>query len=854
MSVELGEEAAKRIAPGAVQRLREVIGEVRGREVFFAGALNDQGLVERVRVCARGHEDAVPAFMESLDTGDVVLHNHPTGDLAPSDADLDLSSLFGFYGHGAYIVDNDVARVYVVVEPFLERSKHTLNFSELAGFIGPESRLSKLLPQFEVRPQQAEMMRSAAAAFNTNAIAVIEAPTGVGKTVAYLIPAILWAVRNRERVVISTRTINLQEQIVFKDLPLLERCLNEKFRAVLVKGRSNYLCRRRLQRALSEASLFEDRADQESLMAIDEWARKTQDGSLSDLPFVPKRDLWERVCSESDTCRFMQCPLQRECFFSKARREIAKADLLVVNHHMLFSDLAIKKELGNFSSLAVLPAYRRVVFDEAHSIEDSATEYFGVEATRNGAVNLLGRFIRSEKGHERGLLPYLKLKLMMEAAYAPRNSLDAIFKLIDNSLLPAIASAREALTTAFEAVRSLVSERCGQIGRDIKWRLTPAVLADPALRDIHLVYMLPAVEETLNCAKLTTGLARNLKELGAPPGERESPVLPEIMQLNAYRERLERLAGALAEGTSETLEPNTVRWVEIDAKDKRIVRIVRCPLEIGKPLAEWVYANLKTVVMTSATLTVGGRFDYLFSRIGLDQVTGRPIQATALDSPFDFQRQALLCIPTDIPEPTDGAYLDETVDHLREALSITKGHAFILFTSFYALDHAYKKLEAELKAAGIVPLRQGDASRTHLLERFRRDVSSTLFATDSFWEGVDVAGEALQCVIVPRLPFRVPTEPVLEARAEAIEAAGGNSFTQYTAPLAVIKFRQGFGRLIRRKTDWGAIVVLDRRIVTKHYGRTFLRSLPGLRVVKGPRQGVYLSLRKFFEQRSKGSP
>jgi ATP-dependent DNA helicase DinG len=853
MAKTIGQNAEQRIAGDAARAMVAAIEEVGGREVFFAGTLNAEGVVIRARVWARGTEGAVPAVMEGLKKGEVVIHNHPGGNIAPSDADLQLASIFGFNGHGVYIVDNAVTRVYAVVEPFLDHDRKPLDVDELAAFLKPGTRLARSLDHFEVRPQQVEMMKHVARAFNDNGIAVVEAPTGVGKTMAYLLPAILWSTRNNERVVISTKTINLQEQIIEKDIPVVQRCLKDKVTAVLVKGRGNYLCRRKLDRALSEASLFANEKESNGLRAIVEWAEKTEDGSLSDLPFVPGRELWNSVCSEADTCRLSNCPDPSKCFLGKARREVAKADILVVNHHMLFSDLAIKRETGNFAASAVLPSYRRVIFDEAHNIEDSATEYFGVEVTRLGAMALIGRFVRMEGVHERGLIPYLKLKLQKEPNGPTAFEFDAMLDLADNQLLPALAAAREALIVVFESIRHLTAERCGQVGRDIKWRLTQQALDDPALREIHNVYVLPAVEEIMTSARIATTFAGRIREIPKPDDGSESPFLTELLQLEAFRDRLVRLGNNLAEGTNEKLEENTVRWIEIDAENRNIVRVVRCPLEVGQPMAEWVYSNLKTVVMTSATLSVRRNFDYLSSRIGLDRLKEPIPDELELDSPFDFASQALMCVPTDIAAPDERVFLEESVDHIREILQITRGHAFVLFTSFFALDFAHRKLEAELRAQGITPLKQGSAARGQLLDRFRSDSASVLFATDSFWEGVDVAGDALQCVILQKLPFRVPTEPVLEARAEAIDARGGNSFMDFTVPQAVIKFRQGFGRLIRRKTDRGAIVVLDKRVMTKRYGKLFLESLPGARVVSGPRQGVYTALRKFFHVQSSGT-
>ena len=840
------QDIQRRFLPEAARAIQEAIAETGGHEVFFAGSMDSQGRVVSVRVCARGNDEAVPALFEGLDVRDVVIHNHPGGNLMPSGADIELASMYSAHGHGMYIVDNEVLSVYVVVEPFLPKDTTPLDANELARFFSPGGRMASLMPQFEVRPQQARMMEAVSRAFNREGIAVVEAPTGVGKTVAYLTPAILWALTNKERVVISTRTINLQEQIIFKDIPLLKQAIDMPFHACLVKGRSNYVCWRKLNRAFSEATLFDDDEARDQLQTLGEWVEKTADGSKSDLPMSPSRELWERVCSEADTCAMGRCPDQKKCFVSRARREVAKADIIVANHHMLFSDVALKKEAGDFSALAVLPSFKRLIFDEAHSIEDSATEYLGVSVTRMQAMATLGRFQRVEVGRERGLLPLLRAKLVKDCPQLSVRDFESIQVLLDSSLLPALEECRSSLTTAFSVLRSLTAEKCGQIGRDIKWRLTPKVLQDPGLREMHAVYIMPAVDSCRQFVQLCMRLNERLSGIEPAPNQPESPVAVELIQLRAFARRIEAAANVLAEGTSEELQENTVRWIEIDAKNEQIVRVVRCPLDVGSSLAEWVYEHLSTVVMTSATLAVERGFDYLFKRLGLNHVPPGRVETLALDSPFNFKRQALLAIATDLPEPNDRSFLEASVEGVRAALRASHGHAFVLFTSFYALDYTHSRLADELREAGITPLRQGQTNRTQLLDQFRGDMSSVLFATDSFWEGVDVAGESLRCVILPKLPFRVPTEPVLEARAEAIEAAGGNAFTEYSVPQAVIKFRQGFGRLIRRRTDRWVIVVLDRRIVSKFYGRVFLRSLPDVRIVRGPGQEVYSALEEFF--------
>ncbi len=841
-----GESIIQRLTRAAADALQQHIVAADGREVFFAGVLDESGLVSEVRVLARGHAEAVPALFTQLNLREVVLHNHPSGNLAPSDADLELASLYSAHGHGVYIVDNAATRAYVVVEPFTPKKKTPLNARALAREFQQEGALAGVIPGFELRPQQITMAEQIINAFNNDGVAVIEAPTGVGKTMAYLLPAIHWAVRNKERIVISTRTINLQEQIIAHDLPLLKRCMEEPFQACLVKGRGNYLCRRKLDHAFSEISLFDDDTGAAQLRALTDWAETTRDGSKADLHFIPDRAVWEKVQCEADICAGGNCRHFQACFFMAARKEMARADLLVANHHIVFADVAVKKELGDFTGAAVLPRYARVIFDEAHSIEDAATEYFGVNATRGTTHKTLGRLLRIEMENERGLIPFLKLKLMRNCPQVTTTEYEEFVAIIDKQLRPALMLTMDELDDVFTGLREYTAEAAGQISRDIKWRLTPDILAQPALRQLHDAVVMPAVATMRALIRICETLLEKLSAIKPlDPGD-ESPVQMEIMELMAAIRRLQLIADALAECTQDTLQDNTVRWIEIDSKFETFVRVARCPLAVGQPLAEWVYTNLDTVILTSATLAVRRQFSYFKNRVGLDLLEDGRVSDLLLDSPFNYADQALVCIPSDGPAPSAPQFLEETVSRIRRALTITQGHAFVLFTSFYALDFAYRQLEGELRARQITPLCQGKATRSQLLDAFREDHASVLFGTDSFWEGVDVAGDALQCVIVTRLPFRVPSEPILEARAQAIEQAGGNAFMEYSVPQAVIKLRQGFGRLIRRSTDWGAVIILDNRIVSKYYGRTFIASLPAVPVVKGASEEAWDALERFY--------
>jgi len=842
----VGEPITRRFSASSAEQMQAAIAEAGGREVFFAGAPNSRGIVDEVRVCARGNDSAVTALFESLRVRDVVIHNHPSGLLEPSEADLQLASMYSTHGHGVYIVDNEATRVYVVVEPFLQQDIQPLNVERVASAIEPEGQLAASIAEYEYREQQRDMTAAVADAFNHDRVTVIEAPTGVGKTLAYLLPAVEWAQQNKERVVVSTRTINLQEQIIEKDLPALQRALGTDLHACLVKGRGNYLCWRKLNRALGDETLFDTEEYKEQLQQLAAWAERSPDGSKSDLPFVPERGLWGEVCSESDSCGFARCPDKKRCFVNKARRDIARADIIVVNHHLLFSDIAIKRETGDFSALAILPAYKRLILDEGHSVEDSATEYFGVSATRLGALATLGRLHREERRRERGLLPLLKARLMRDCKDLSVSAFEQLQEALDSRVLPTVVQCRREVEQYFDAIRELAAERCHDIGREIKWRLTESVLAENTVREFHQFVAVPAVEELRNLSVLLLSLAERINRDLRDASEPDSPIAGELAELQAYGLRVERLAETLSEITSAKLRENTVRWVEFDATNDKFIRVARCPLEVGEPLAEGVYEHLRTIVLTSATLTVKQQFDYLFSRLGMDRLASERIRARMLSTPFDYPSQAVLAIPDDLPEPNDGDFAEESVRALDTLLTATGGGAFVLFTSYAALDRAHRRLTGRLHENGMVVHKQGGLPRNVLLERFRADGASVLFATDSFWEGVDVAGQALRCVILVRLPFRVPSEPVLEARSEAIEARGGNAFMDYAVPQAAIKFRQGFGRLIRRRSDRGAVVVLDRRIVTKRYGRVFLQSLPELRLIEADTETIASDIREFL--------
>ena len=841
------------LTPAAGQAMRQTIAEARGNEVFFLGHTDEALLVCEVEVLARGSEQAVPAILQHCRFGDVVIHNHPSGELQPSSADIEIASRLGALGVGFFIVDNPVETVYRVVEPFAPRQEQQVEPASIAAILGPEGVVAKSLPGYEERPEQLRMAFAVGEAFNRGQLAVIEAGTGTGKSLAYLAPALLWALENEERVVVSTNTINLQEQLIRKDLPFLQRATNLEFKAVLVKGRGNYLCRRRAETARMEPGLFDDELAAE-FSAILEWAQTTSDGSREELPLLPSEAVWDEVRCELDQCSRVRCASYASCFFHKARRQAAQADLLVVNHALLLSDLSLRQQTENYSSAAVLPPFERVILDEAHHLEDVATSYFASQVTRFAYARVLNK-LRHPRKFDKGLLPRLLSALAKELP----DSQDELYRDLHGRIEGLLANRQSLLDRALRELEELGQDLAAALGKEVsereelKFRLVPAFTAGAVWAGLR---------EKIRELALATGhlgkeLRGLLKECGRIPDEVYDRLGSQVTDLRGLTGRLEGIAGDLSFFVAE--DSGTCAWFEVSRGrigrgSGLITRLCTAPLEVAQNLRQALYERFKSVVLTSATLAVGDSFNYFCQRVGLDQCEPGRLRQLRLASPFDFARQALVAVPTDIPEPGRPGYAQRVSELAERAILLADGRSFVLFTAYSLLRQVYNELAPGLTAQGYRCLRQGEDSRHRLLKTFSQDPTSVLFATDSFWEGVDVPGRALEQIIIARLPFKVPTEPVLEARAEAITARGGDPFMEYTVPQAAIKFKQGFGRLIRHRDDRGVVLILDSRVVKKGYGRVFLRSLPEVRVVAAPTEEVCEELAAFFQRMHAGEP
>lgn len=622
--------------------------------------------------------------------------------------------------------------------------------------------------EYEARPQQVEMTGAVADALESERALVVEAGTGVGKSLAYLVPLILHARRMNKRVMVSTHTISLQEQLIGKDLPLLKERLGPSFRAVLVKGRTNYLCRRRLARARShQRELFADGVG-EDLERIRAWADQTEEGSVQEMRLQPKAEAWAAVCAEHGNCMGGKCPERKRCFLFRARAQMHDADLLVANHHLLFSDLAIRRDGAGF-----LPDVTAVVMDEAHTVEDAASEHLGIRLSPYAFEHWLRRLFIPDTG--KGLLGYLRA-----------------------------GPAAQTVTRLWDAVSELFHE-------------VPR-MAEFAARDNQKVVAGPMPVKTA-VPELLLELSSRLGSLIEELEDQDEESRAELRGLRAGGVGLGQMLEAFL---GQTLEDH-VYWIEREGKRRQIV-LHSAPIEVAPVLRDVLFGQISSVILTSATLAVGGRLEYFRDRIG----AGEDCSMLCLGSPFDHARQMRLHVATNAPDPKDKEAFAEAVARgvLRWSLK-THGRAFALFTSDELLKRTAETLRAPLEEAGLTLLAQGGGlTRRSMLENFRKNTGFVLFGLDSFWMGVDVRGEALSNVILTRLPFAVPDHPVVAARLKRIKEKGGDPFKEYSLPEAVLKFRQGFGRLIRSQTDEGIVVVLDSRLVNKWYGKIFLRSLP----------------------------
>jgi ATP-dependent DNA helicase DinG len=656
--------------------------------------------------------------------------------------------------------------------------------------------VAQKLPAFELRQSQLDLLELITSSFNEDALLMAEAGTGVGKSFAYLLPAMHFAVENKEKVVISTATITLQHQLFEKDIPLVASAIGKEIKSVIMKGRGNYLCMRRLDDALKEPPLDDDELNE--IKRIAEWSNKTKNGERSELSFLPAENVWSVLCSESDLCLGSHCAWREICFILKLRKEANNANIIVVNHHLLFADLAARYEGAGYENAVVLPPFNRLIIDEAHTIEKAATSFFSSQFARTGIFRQLSRLYHKRRRNQRGLL--VRLCAMLPSS---------------EDHLDTLAEALQKVRKSAEELDECALQLCGQDGI---YRLSPSV-DESFLKKALFPHLKGLRKHILSFTNMIRDITENLSD--------ETANDPAVWEIKTIIKRLESTAKICDVFCKYRKHEDKVLWIERQQFSTSPWAVfTQTPLDLAPKLKDSVFSPNKTVVCVSATLALNGDFTYWMDRCGIGGLKNRTLFCGCFPSPFPYSASVLLASPADAPLPEEEGwqgFIDKAVIRLT---AIAGGSALVLFTSYQSLTSAYNAAKDDLAAAGIRCLKQGDDDRSKLLKDFVLDTKSCLFATDSFWEGVDAPGDTLRLVIICRLPFTSPGDPVLEARREAIEKRSGNPFMELSLPQAVMKFKQGFGRLMRRSDDHGAVVVLDSRIIKKKYGQLFLQSLP----------------------------
>ncbi len=636
-------------------------------------------------------------------------------------------------------------------------------FDALDKILGPQGSLAGGIAGFEFRPSQLKLAKLVQKALREKAKAVIEAGTGTGKTLGYLVPIVL----SEKKTVISTGTKNLQEQIFLKDIPLLSKALGQKIDGVMMKGRKNYLCLYRYDQHFLRPFLLKKEFD-DVRGILQKWIDRSEFGDRAELDWLKDDDpLWDSVSSTSDQCVGTECMFYEDCFLNRLRQRAAQAQLIIVNHHLFFADLMVKKE--GFGE--IIPRFQAVVFDEAHTLEDIATTYFGKSLSTNQLMDLV-------------------------------NDVE-------------------------KEIAGLPNQEKKKVRRHLEWIRAGAEHLWDLLREGEEKSRL--VEESLEgiekgaCLEIKKGLDFIHGKSGFT--EEDSPALQSLgNRAHELRQSMDKILGSS--------DADWLRWYE---RRKKTVVLHASPLDISQSMKELLYEKAGTLIFTSATLSTHGHFEYFRSRMGL--VDG--ILEEVSPSHFDFEHNALFYVPTDLPPPTDPLFTTKVSQRILEILEITAGRGLVLFTSHHNLNVVYRLLQGRIP---YTLFKQGDAPKSVLLEKFRTDTHSVLLATGSFWQGVDVPGEALSCLIVDKLPFDSPGDPLVAARIDRIRSQGGNPFMDYQLPAAIIALKQGLGRLIRNSTDRGVLSVLDVRMRTSRYGRFFFESLPRMPLINDLQ-----AIRRFFE-------
>ncbi|WP_339123096.1 ATP-dependent DNA helicase [Fusobacterium nucleatum] len=803
-----------RFSEESLQTIKKYLEEQNNKSMIFKATFDEDELIQEPFFLSLYKKKSFEETLTKVARNEVVIRTTKPNQLYPSDMELELSEELYTRRNIAYcLLSSDLDDFYFVQD--IDRI--FLEDIDIKNYFSKDGILAKEIKGFEYRQEQEEMAQYIQEAINEDRKIIVEAGTGTGKTLAYLIPAIKWAVVNKKKVIIATNTINLQEQLLLKDIPLAKSIIKDEFSYVLVKGRNNYVCKRLFNElALGkniDIGTFSIEA-REQIEYILKWGNKTKTGDKAELPFEVYPDVWELVQSTTELCLGKKCPYRKECFYMKTRMEKMEADILISNHHVFFADLNVRAETDFDSEYLILPRYDMVIFDEAHNIESVARSYFSVEVSKISFTRLLNRIYqrKNKKKKEKSAL------IRVEDTVDEKNLEDSeqyIYLL--NTLKEEISILQNIGDEYFDEIRKIYETNTeAPIKKSLNnFEMTKSRFLEN-LREKKDIFQ-TKLADFLNLMMIFNNVIDEEKDKN-----------PEVINFNNHLKMFKAYIDSF-KFINSFEDDNYIYWLDINSKRTNVV-LTATPLNIAQKLSTVLFDNLDRLVFASATIVVNGSFDYFKKSLGLDE---EDCIEAIIKSPFDYNEQMSVYIPSDIQDSENiNAFVSDASRFILNILLKTNGKAFILFTSYTMLNQIYYSISKKLKDKGFEVFLHGDKPRSQLIKEFKEAENPILFGTTSFWEGVDVQGENLSNVIITKLPFLVPTDPVVSAISKKIEENGGNSFTDFQLPEAIIKFKQGVGRLIRKKTDSGNIFILDNRILKKRYGSLFINALPSQKNIK----------------------
>ncbi|MEX6494518.1 ATP-dependent DNA helicase [Fusobacterium animalis] len=803
-----------RFSEESLQTIKKYLEEHNNKSMIFKATFDEDEKIQKPFFLSLYKKKSFEKTLTKVGKNEVIIRTTKPNQLYPSDMELELSEELYTRRNIAYcLLSSDLDDFYFVQDIdriFLEEI-------DIENYFAKDGILAKEIKGFEYRQEQEEMAQYIQDAINEDRKIIVEAGTGTGKTLAYLIPSIKWAVTNKKKVIIATNTINLQEQLLLKDIPLAKSIIKDEFSYVLVKGRNNYVCKRLFNELVLGKSIDIETFSMEAREQIEyilKWGNKTKTGDKAELPFEVYPDVWELVQSTTELCLGKKCPYRKECFYMKTRMEKMEADILISNHHVFFADLNVRAETDFDSEYLILPRYDMVIFDEAHNVESVARSYFSVEVSKISFTRLLNRIYqkKNKKKKEKSAL------IRVEDTVDEKNLEDSeqyIYLL--NTLKEEISILQNIGDEYFDEIRKIYETNTeAPIKKSLNnFEMTKSRFLEN-LREKKDIFQ----------SKLADFL--NLMMSFNNVIDEEKDKNPEVTNFNNHLKMFKAYIDSF-KFINSFEDDNYIYWLDINSKRTNVI-LTATPLNIAQKLSTVLFDNLDRLVFASATIVVNGNFDYFKKSLGLDE---EDCIEAIIKSPFDYDKQMSVYIPSDIQDSENiNAFVSDASKFILNILLKTNGKAFILFTSYTMLNQIYYSISKKLKDKGFEVFLHGDKPRSQIIKEFKEAENPILFGTTSFWEGVDVQGENLSNVIITKLPFLVPTDPVVSAISKKIEEDGGNSFTDFQLPEAIIKFKQGVGRLIRKKTDSGNIFILDNRILKKRYGSLFINALPSQKNIK----------------------